>query len=127
MKIKQFLMLVLLIAGSAFSLAAQDASFYKKYAEKGDKEAMYNLAECYLNGSGGVTEDMNQVTFWLTKAAKKNYAPAQVKLAYCYLFGTGVLKDYKQAWELVQKAVKQDNADALYLTASMYKDGLYVN
>lgn len=125
MKIKQLLMLMLMV-GIAFSLSAQDASFYKKYADKGDKEAMYNLADCYFNGTGGVLQDMNQASYWLTKSAKKNYAPAQVKLAYCYIYGAGVLKDYKQAWELAQKAVKQENPDGHYLVASMYKDGVYV-
>lgn len=69
MKIKQLLMLMLMV-GIAFSLSAQDASFYKKYADKGDKEAMYNLAECYINGTGGVQQDMSQASYWLTKSAK---------------------------------------------------------
>lgn len=125
MKIKQLLMLMLMV-GIVFSLSAQDASFYKKYADKGDKEAMYNLAFCYINGNGGVQQDYNQATFWFTKAAKKNYAPAQVSLAYCYLYGTGVMKDYKQAWDLAQKAIKQQNAAAYYLIAQMCKDGMYV-
>ena len=118
--------MLILMVGAAFSLSAQDASFYKKYADKGDKEAMCNLAECYVNGTGGVQKDMSQASYWLTKAAKKNYAPAQVLLAYCYISGAGVLKDYKQAWELAQKAVKQGDPRAHYLIANMYKDGLYV-
>lgn len=126
MKIKQLFMMMLM-AGIAFSLSAQDASFYKKYADKGDKEAMYNLAECYFNGTGGASQDVNQAAYWLTKSAKKNYAPAQVDLAYCYILGTGVLKDYKQAWELAQKAIKQDYPTAHYLVAMMYKDGIYVS
>lgn len=70
MKIKQLLMMMLMV-GIALSLSAQDASFYKKYADKGDKEAMYNLAECYLNGAGGVQQDYNSAAEWLTKAAKR--------------------------------------------------------
>lgn len=125
MKIKQLLSLMLMM-GITFALSAQDASFYRKYAEKGDKEAMYNLAECYLNGTGGVQENMNQATYWLTKATKKNYAPAQVKLAYCYIMGVGVLKDYKMAWDLANKAMKNENPQAHALVAYMYRDGIYV-
>lgn len=62
MKIKQLLMLMLMV-GIAFRLSAQDVSFYQKYAEKGDKEAMYNLANCYINGNGGVQQDFNQATY----------------------------------------------------------------
>ncbi len=125
MKIISFLML-LLIACIPFNLSAQDASFYKKYAEKGDKEAMYNLANCYINGNGGVQQDFNKATMWLIKATKKNYAPAQVSLAYCYVYGTGVMKDYDKAWELTKKAVKQKDAQAHYLMATMYKEGIHV-
>ncbi len=125
MKIKQLLMMMLMM-GITFGLSAQDAFFYNKYADNCDNEAMYNLAICYINGIGGAPEDMNQAAHWLTKSAKKNYAPAQVKLAYCYIFGTGVLKDYKQAWELAQKALKQNDPSAHYLVALMYKNGTYV-
>ena len=72
-----FAVLLCVIANAS----AQDASFFRKYADKGDVEAMYNLADCYLRGTGGVTQDYNQSTMWLTKAAKKKYAPAQVSLA----------------------------------------------
>lgn len=125
MKIEQFLILILTF-GFSLTISSQDASFYKKYADKGDEAAMYKLAECYLNGTGGVQQEMNQASYWLTKAAKKNYAPAQVKLAYCYIYGAGVLKDNKLAWELAQKAVKQKDAEGHYLTAKMYKEGIYV-
>lgn len=125
MKIKQLIM-VMFMLGIAFNLSAQDASFYKKYAEKGDKEAMYNLADCYINGTGGVDENLNQATYWLTKAAKKNYAPAQVKLAYCYIMGAGVLKDYKMAWDLANKAMKNKSAQAYALVAYMHGEGIYV-
>lgn len=125
MKKKLFIMMML-IMGISLGLAAQNAAFYKKYADKGDKEAMYNLAYCYINGSGGVPQDYNEATHWFTKAAKKNYAPAQVSLAYCYLYGTGVMKDYKQAWDLAQKAAKQNNAGAYYILAEMCKEGMFV-
>lgn len=109
-----------------FNGFAQDASFLLKYAEKGDKEAMFNLAQCYIDGTGGVGQDYNQATMWLTKAAKKNYAPAQYKLGLCYMYGAGVLKDYFQAWQLIQKAVKQNYPAAVYTTACCYRDGTYV-
>lgn len=124
MKYSKIIMFMLLIS-IAFSLTAQDVTFYEKYAQKGDKEAMYHLAKCYFDGTG-VEQDFSQASYWLTKAAKKNYAPAQAELAYCYLYGIGVLKDYKQAWGLAQKAIKQKEPEAYYLIALMYKDGLFV-
>ena len=122
----KYLFSLLLLMAISISLNAQEASFYQKYAEKGDKEAMYNLAQCYINGNGGVSQDYNQATMWLTKAAKKNYAPAQHSLALCYLYGAGVLKDYAQGWALNQKAVKQGYPPAYYTNACCYRDGYHV-
>ncbi|MCF0219808.1 MAG: SEL1-like repeat protein [Muribaculaceae bacterium] len=116
----------LIFVGLSLSLSAQDAAFFKKYADKGDKEAMYNLADCYFNGKGGVAQDINTGIMWLSKSAKKNYAPAQRDLAICYLYGLGVLIDYKMAWELLNKAQKKGDADATYYIAQMYKNGQHV-
>lgn len=126
MKIRVLATAVLMaVAALTATVAAQDVDFYRKYADKGDTEAMYNLAICYFSGQG-VTQNYDEATMWLTKAAKKNYAPAQSKLALCYITGTGVLKDYKKAWELVQKAMKKDNAEAYYIAANMYAEGMHV-
>lgn len=116
----------MLAVGVAFSLSAQDASFYRRYADRGDREAMYNLARCYFAGVGGVQEDSGAGTYWLTKSVKKNYAPAQSYLAYCYMAGVGVMKDYKQAYRLAIKASNQNDAWAKYLLATMYQYGMYV-
>ena len=122
----KYLFSLLLLMVISISVNAQDASFYQKYAEKGDKEAMYNLAQCYINGNGGVDQDYDQATTWLTKAVKKNYAPAQKTLGLCYLYGVGVLKDYKQAWTLLNKAHNQGDASATYYISQMYKSGTHV-
>lgn len=126
MKHKLIIMFAVLLCAIA-NASAQDASFFRKYADKGDVEAMFNLANCYTRGTGGVNQDYSLATMWLTKAAKKKYAPAQVSLAYHYIYGIGVLKDYKQAYELANKAMKQNSASAYYLMSQMYRDGLYVN
>ena len=88
-------------------------------------EAMYNLAMCYLNGSG-VQKDYSQAVSWLTKAVKKKYPAAQYQLAVCYMYGTGVLKDLRRAWELNEKAVYQGFPDALYLKSYCFKNGICV-
>lgn len=91
MKHKLIIMFAVLLCAIA-NASAQDASFFRKYADKGDVEAMFNLANCYTRGTGGVNQDYSLATMWLTKAAKKKYAPAQVSLAYHYIYGIGVLK-----------------------------------
>ena len=48
---------ILIAIISSFALHAQDASMYLKYANRGDKDAMYNLAGCYWSGNGGVAQE----------------------------------------------------------------------
>ena len=125
MKLKSLLTIMLL--SFAITVMAQDASFYRKYADKGDKEAMFNLAKCYMYGNGGVAQDYNQAALWLTKSSKKNYAPAQHLLAYSYIYGAGVMKNYEEAYKLCMKAVKQNYGPAHFLMGQMYKDGIFVS
>lgn len=60
------------MVGISLTVSSQDAYLYKKYAEKGDEEAIYNLANFYMYGNGGLEQDYSKAVFWLTKAAKKN-------------------------------------------------------
>ena len=118
--------LLILLLGALFHIYAQDASFYYKYAQKGDKEAMYNLALCYFKGTGNVSQDYSQGIVWLSKAAKKKYAPAQLKLGQCYIYGLGVLTDYDQGLKLCLKAAEKDYPPALYIMSELYKSGIGV-
>ena len=55
---------ILIAIISSFALHAQDASMYLKYANRGDKDAMYNLAGCYWSGNGGVAQDYQSAFNW---------------------------------------------------------------
>ena len=67
MKHKLIIMFAVLLCAIA-NASAQDASFFRKYAEKGDVEAMYKLANCYYYGTGGANQDYSMATMWLTKS-----------------------------------------------------------
>ena len=124
---KKICFIITLLLGAVLNNYAQDASFYEKYAKKGDKEAMYNLALCYLNGSTNLSQDYNTAIVWLSKAAKKKYAPAQHKLGLCYLYGIGVLTDYEQGYKLCSKAAEKQYPPAVYTMSNLYRDGMYVS
>ena len=46
------LIITVMVSLSASRSFAQDAAMYRRYADKGDKEAMHNLARCYRRGRG---------------------------------------------------------------------------
>ena len=109
------------------SLNAQDASFYMKYANKGDKDAMYNLAGCYRSGNGGVTQDYASAFYWYEKAAKKNHQPAQHMTALCYLYGVGITQNWRTAWDWAEKAIKKGFGPSYWIKAQIFKEGYMSN
>ena len=99
-------------------------------SQEGDAEAQYLLARCYLDEKG-VEEDEHEIVKWLGRSADQGYAKAQ--------FILGLLKkekeeeDLSEADDLIEKAVPglrkaadQGDADAMFLLASAYIDGLGV-
>ena len=104
---------------------AQDISLLQKYADKGDEEAQYQLAECYLNAVN-VEQNYELAVKWLTKSSKKNYAPALYLLSICYEKGIGVLVDEKQAYSLCEKACKKEYWPAYFLLGEYYRNGIHV-
>jgi len=49
--------------------------WFEKAAEQSDEQGMYQLALCYLTGSGA-PRDEEQGRHWLLRAAAKGYQPA---------------------------------------------------
>ena len=94
MRSKIFLFVFVIVSILSFRMNAQDAMFYFKYADKGDKEAMCRLGDCYLYGQGGVTQNPTTALNWYIKAAKKGYLEGQFMAAYCYFYGLGTTENF---------------------------------
>ena len=71
-------------------------------AQKGDPEAMYQLAELYYNGDG-VTESPKEAVKWYEKAAKKGHPKAIEAMGDCYYNGYGVKQSFKEAAKWYKK------------------------
>lgn len=56
----------------------------------------------------------------LEMAAKKGSSASQTELGLCYLFGNGIKVDNKKAQEWLEKAIAQNNADAMFWLGYMY-------
>lgn len=100
---------------------------YMKYANRGDKDAMYNLAGCYWSGNGGVAQDYQSAFNWYEKAAKKNHQPAQHMTALCYLYGIGTVQDWRKAWDYADKAIKKGFGPSYWIKAQVFKEGYMSN
>ncbi|ONI44965.1 hypothetical protein AN642_00305 [Epulopiscium sp. SCG-B10WGA-EpuloA2] len=108
-----------------------------KDAEKGDREAQYNLAQRYENGDG-VFQDVTKAVEWYAKSAQQghtdaqisldnlaqqNNADAQYNLAWAYHYGNGIKKDLNKAIELYIKAAEQGHINAQYNLGWCYEYG----
>ena len=103
----------------SFALWSQTINDYLPNAEKGDKEAQFELAQLYYN-----SRDYNNAGFWYKKAAEQGHVVSQYWLGSCYHYGVGVTKDSIQAMKWYQKAAEQGHADAHYYIGVLYNEGI---
>lgn len=107
---------------------AQDASASTpivaliEMAEKGNKNAQYDVGVIYLYGRG-VPKDENKAFEWFNKAAASGYSVAEYAVGRMYYYGQGIAQSGKLAQEWFQKAAEKGNADAQYALGVMYQFG----
>ena len=88
-----------------------------------NKEAQYNLAMNYINGTNVIKKDLPEAIKWLELASKQNHIGAMYQLGMCYLNGLGVQKDPKKAFEYLEDSAMAGDRDAQYQLGLMYRDG----
>ena len=85
---------------------------YKKAANLGDTDAMYNIGICYYRDKN----DPQEALKWFLKAAEKGDVDAQVTVGLAYNLGEnwakGIKQDHKKAYKWFLKAAEQGNATA---------------
>lgn len=87
------------------------AKCYRKAADLGHKDAIYNLADCYYYGKG-VKLNYEEAFKLYCNAAERGFAIAQWSVATCYEEGIGVEKNLAEALKWYKKAAEQGDADA---------------
>jgi hypothetical protein len=85
---------------------------YKRDAEKGDKEAQYNLGVVYQNGLLEQRTDKTKAFELFEKSAKQGYSTAQLNAGYMLVQGIGVAQNKIKAYQYFLSAAKQGNKEA---------------
>ncbi|MBD8034767.1 sel1 repeat family protein [Solibacillus sp. Sa1YVA6] len=92
-------------------------------SEHKNSEAMYELANCYIEGLGG--KGSEQQAFSLYKdAANLGHRDAMNNLADMYFNGEATEVDEKKAFLWFEKAAKHGVPEAMYTLGIMYEQGL---
>jgi TPR repeat protein/Flp pilus assembly protein TadD len=109
-------------APMAEAVAVADPEALRKWAEAGDREAQYQLAEAYRIGfpvdrNGAAALELYK------RSAGQGYAAAQFRLGELYDEGALVERDFGQAIEFYRLAAEQGHAGAQYALAHIYHLG----
>jgi TPR repeat protein len=93
------------IPGGVKADPAEYAKWYKLAAEQNHQEAIYHLAQLYMQGEG-VKQDSSEAAKWFRKGAEAGNPDAQWMLGICYRKGIGLVKNNMQAYALISAAVE---------------------
>lgn len=96
---------------------------YKRAADEGIPEAMYNIAFMYFNGKG-VQKNNTTGIKWLNRAANINYPLAQFSLGMVYENGQyGEKVNYQKAYQFYKQAADNRYLDAIFRLGLVYMSG----
>ncbi len=107
------------------STAARKSAFELtlEAAEKGDVDAMANLAFMYAKGAGA-DKDEKEALHWYKNAAEKGHLNSQYNLGVIYAKGRGVPQDYAESLKWYRMAAEQGDVSAQSTVAMMYGKGI---
>ncbi len=91
---------------------SKGAVFLRMAAEKGSMRAMFELADLYEYGDGGLPQDLVQGFQWMLRAAEKGHLTAQFNVAMYYRDGRGTKPDLQQSIYWLKKSAKAAALDA---------------
>lgn len=84
----------------------------KSYADKGNAQAQFDLAQLYLKGSG-IKKNTKLAFKWIHKSARNNHTEAKFHMGLNFLEGRGVLKMKHLALYWFKLAAKDGHIEAI--------------
>lgn len=112
---------------TGFGLQQPDHSgavfWYKKAAEKGHIDAIFNLGIANEHGYG-VKQNQEEAVLFYTIAADQGHPGAQYNLAVCYHYGRGVAADMQEALKYYRLAAEGGDTAAIFNLAVCCTDGI---
>ncbi|KAH3745275.1 calmodulin-dependent protein kinase [Pelomyxa schiedti] len=97
--------------------------YFHKAADAGSVSALWDLANCYFTGRGGLPRDVAKSIPFLQRGADSGDSNAMYILGNCFLGGMEVAEDPSKAASLFQKAADLGLADACVDLGELYIQG----
>lgn len=93
-------------------------------AERGDKEAQFELGLWYMTGNRGVPIDFARAAKWVEQAAEQGQHDALSYVWQLYFYGKGVAQSDPQAFQWLQRGAGAGNAMSSYYLGLFYYEGI---
>lgn len=88
----------------------------------GDREAQFQLAECYRNGNEMV-QDWELAYQWYKKSAEQDYTPAMHALAVCLIYGYGAEKNPQESIKILTICAERGYMKSIHAIINVYMFG----
>lgn len=99
--------------------------YYCKAAYSFDRDALYKVGICYLDGIG-TSKSISDAKKYLTYASYFNHRDAYCHLGIMMIEGIGFVKDMDKGLEYVRKAASMKCKDACLILGKFYEFGIHV-
>jgi TPR repeat protein len=95
----------------------------ERKAIAGDRDAQYEIAMIYLDGTDDVKQNLDKAGYWFACAARQDHADSFYRLGLMYDQGVGFKQDLDRAVEMYESAGYLGHLEALRQLGSMAKTG----
>lgn len=96
---------------------------YEQRAAAGDGEAMRKLAQCYEQGTGGVSRDLKEAWKWYGLAAQEGDLEAEYNIGRLYRDGIGTKQNFVESAYWFRKAARNGHVTAMLNIARQFEEG----
>ncbi len=102
-----------------YSIAATE---FDVFAQKGDAEAQFKLANMYRRAQG-VEQDIEKVVKWMERSALQGHALAQLNLGRLYVLGEDLPRNIQLATHWLSAAAAQGVPEATGILSKLHDNG----
>ena len=102
---------------------AEAELLWRKGADRGDKDAQFQLGLAYHEGKHGVKQDMATAARWFKPAAAQGHTDASAYLGWHYFHGKGIERDLARAVQFSTFASDHGSAWAPRTLGEIYRGG----
>jgi len=102
---------------------ARAVRLYEQSARSGDTMGAYRMGVHYLNGTGGLAQNVHEACRFFEQAAQAGFPHAQAELGNCFFQGDGKPPDHAAAFQWFLKAAESGLARAQEIVGELYVTG----